>query len=73
MQVRKDIFGNVPQIGDTIVFNPPSYKGLVWGKCSGYTNCGLPKITSKTNISSINHKIEMDGYYAPRTEFVVVK
>lgn len=44
MEIRKDIFGNIPQIGDTIVFTPASYKQLIYGTCIGYSTIGLPKL-----------------------------
>jgi len=28
MKRKVDIFGNTPEVGDIIVFNPPKYKGL---------------------------------------------
>lgn len=33
----KDIFGQVISIGDVVAFNPPSYKGLIRGKVTGFT------------------------------------
>lgn len=37
MEIRKDIFEKIPQIGDTIVFTPASHKRLIYGKCIGYS------------------------------------
>lgn len=61
---QKDILGNIPEIGDIIAYNPPRYKGLVYGECVGFTSSGLPEIMRKNNPESI---------YAPRTGFVIVK
>lgn len=59
MEKRKDIMGNTPEIGDTIAFNPPYYKGLKKAKVIGFSKAGLP-IISKGNDS-------------PKTGFVIVK
>ena len=37
MKPFQDIFGNDLVIGDTVAFNPPTYKGLVRGKIVGFT------------------------------------
>lgn len=60
-KIRKDVLGKIPQIGDTIVYNPPHYKGLEFFICKGFTKVGLP--------------IEEEGEtYSPcRTGFVVIK
>lgn len=50
--MKKDIFGIEPKIGDIIVFNPPKYKGLVYGKCIGFTKVGLPIIEHTSFIGS---------------------
>ena len=41
---KKDIFGNIPNIGDTIIFNPPKYKGLLYGELIKFTNAGCPGV-----------------------------
>ena len=33
----KDIFGQVINVGDLVAFNPPSYKGLIMGRVTGFT------------------------------------
>lgn len=42
MKTQTDIFGKTLQIGDTIIFNPPKYKGVMHAKCIGFTKAGLP-------------------------------
>ena len=76
MEIRKDILGNTPEVGNTIVFNPPRYKGLVYGECIGFTTVGLPKVKLSDEIPwDYYMKSEMNrrGYYAPRTGFIIAK
>lgn len=78
MEVRKDILGQTPEIGDTIIFNPPRYKGLVHGTCIGFKQgSGLPMVT---DLSSMHHYWDstvIDGlevrYATPKTGFVAFK
>ena len=76
MEIRKDILGNIPEVGNTIVFNPPKYKGLVYGECIGFTTGGLPKVKLSDEISW-NYYMESEmntrGCYAPRTGFIIAK
>lgn len=74
-KIRTDIFYITPEIGDTIIFNPPKYKGLVYGECIGFSEAGLPKVTNiKPYVSSnLEYGIDKNGYYTPKTEFVVKK
>lgn len=66
MEIRKDIVGNIPKIGDLIAFNPPSYKGLILGTVNGFSSTGLPKL-------SFNEKSWWKRpNYTPKTGFVVV-
>ena len=71
-EIRKDVFGNTPKIGDEIAFNPPGYKGLVTGLIVSFSkDSGLPRIkhakpTSGLSKASINN----DGTYTPKTGFV---
>jgi signal peptidase I len=74
--MKTDIFDKEPKIGDRIVFNPPDYKGLVYGVCIGFSKAGLPKVKVE-NISSfgfwaLKNYMEKQGYYTPKTEFVIV-
>ena len=37
MDIRKDILGREPKVGDVIAFNPPAYKGLVFGEVLSFS------------------------------------
>ena len=65
MEVRCDILGIEPKEGDIIIFNPPKYKGLIYGNCIGFTKVGLPK------VGNLNHVSYPDVFYVPKTGFVV--
>lgn len=71
--MKKDIFGKEPNIGDILIFNPPKYKGLVYGTCVGFGNTGLPKVfyISAPIDNYVDGKIKKDGFYLIRTDFVV--
>ena len=69
-EIRKDIFGITPELGDLIAFNPAKYKGLVAGECVDYTSVGLPVVMlTDTKYSGYNSK----GTIVPKTGFVVRK
>ena len=55
---RPDIMGNIPEIGDVIVYNPPGYKGLEIQVIDGFAKSGLPKFNRR---------------FTPKTGFVIVK
>ena len=42
--MKKDIFNKTPKIGDTIVFNPPKYKGVMSSIIVGFSKAGLPMV-----------------------------
>lgn len=66
--MRPDIFGVIPQVGDKIIFNPPRYKGLAYGVCTGFMPIsGLP-IVDISPISLMPNQV-----LVPKTGFVVVK
>jgi hypothetical protein len=44
MKIKPDLFGNIPKVGDVIGFNPPRYKGLVYGTIIGFSKSGCPHI-----------------------------
>lgn len=70
--IQDDIFGRSPMFGDTIIFNPPYYKGLLHGKCIGFTKSGLPMLIDIQNCSSrIDWEIKKKGYYSPKTGFII--
>lgn len=73
-EIQKDIFGVEPEIGDLIVYNPPKYKGLLVAKCVGFTNSGLPELEiNKEKNWFYTGQPNKNGYYTPKTEFVVHK
>lgn len=65
MDIRKDIMGREPKIGDTIAFNPPRYKGLLWGKCVKFTSVGLPILKMDED--------DDDYFITPKTGFAIIK
>ena len=71
MEIRCDILGVIPEIGDIIIFNPPKYKGLIFGDCMGFTKVGLPKVG---NLNCVMYPFEYDykrdGFYVPKTGFI---
>lgn len=70
MKKQKDILDIEPEIEDTIVF---SYEGLVYGKCIGFTEAGLPKVNIYLlTKSKLDEKLQIP-FYAPKTGFVVIK
>lgn len=77
MEKRKDMFGVTPEIGDTVVWNPARYKGLVFGKVIDYRkNNGLPIIEADaryTNTCIGQNTGTGHNHYVPKTEFVVKK
>lgn len=77
MEKRKDLFGVTPEIGDTVIWNPSKYKGLVFGKVIDYRkNNGLPiiEIDESYKNKNIGQNSGTGPYqYVPKTEFVVKK
>jgi len=67
-----DILNQEVNIGDTIVFNPPKYKGIVHGIVRGFSESGLPKIHTITRVHGAYIQ-EKDFYNTPKTGFAVVK
>ena len=67
-EIRKDVFGVIPELGDLIAFNPARYKGLVVGECVDYTSVGLP-VVMLTDIYNSDDK----GTVTPKTGFIVRK
>ena len=61
--IKKDFFNNTPIIGDTVIYNPPYYKGLSSGEITGFTKAGLPTIDlhqSNFMIDKNNNLIVID-------------
>jgi len=72
MKIQTDIFGVTPKIGDTIVYNPPKYKGLVVAKCMGFTKSGLPELAFDDKYSYHGQR-NGNGFYTPKTGFLIHK
>lgn len=76
-EARKDIFGNDPQIGDTVVWNPARYKGLVFGtvvdmrKRTGMPIVELDKSLHGKYVGQTASTVP--NQYVPKTGFVIVK
>ena len=65
MERRQDIRGFTPEIGDTIAYNPPHYKGLVLANIIGFSKVGLPIIDHRQSRYNPNP--------SPKTGFVIVR
>lgn len=61
------MFGREPLIGDTIVYNPPHYKGIVSAVVKGFSNSGLPIVDELNRYSVTNYKEN-----TPKTGFAIV-
>ena len=72
-EIRKDIFGITPELGDLIAFNPAKYKGLVVGECVDYTRVGLPVVMLIDTKYSEYYISNNKGTIVPKTGFVVRK
>ena len=72
MDIRKDILGREPKVGDIIAFNPPVYKGLVFGEVLSFSKVGLPEIDARErDIFYFGRNLA--GRYSPKTGFVIAK
>ncbi len=73
MTTRTDVLGNVPTKGCTIIWNPPRYKGLVYGKCVGFAKSGLPliQVDDKKFKQSYCGIPTQEGYFTPKTGFAI--
>lgn len=71
IKIRKDILGVEPNEGDTIVYNPPKYKGLIFGICIGFTEVGLPKVAELNYVpGNLKYNYGKKGFLVPKTGFV---
>lgn len=79
MTTKPDICGNIPVYGDYAAFNPPYYKGLVYGEIVGFVeSTGNPIIrVMKEQFQYIpwgyrnNEQEYID--YNPKTGYVIIK
>lgn len=53
-EIRKDILERELNVGDIVVFNPPRYKGIIFGKVIKFTTKGI-RVQYSTNYGSINN------------------
>ena len=69
MEIRKDVMGIIPKIGDIIAFTPPRYRNgqLYVGEVVSFTKTGLPEVIPTEYIGQINNS----GGYSPKKGFVV--
>lgn len=87
MEIRKDILGNTPKLGDIIAYNPPRYKGLRLAYITGFNKpSGLPTIVDLEDLvyeegTTYNEKFQNwtkyydNGYVGdtPKTGFVIAQ
>jgi hypothetical protein len=74
MEKQKDIFGIEPEINDTIIYNPAQYKGLVYGKCIGFSkgsNLPIVLIDEKFQTGYYGQTTGGENCYTPKTGFVI--
>lgn len=80
MITKPDICGNIPVYGDYAAFNPPYYKGLVYGEIVGFVeSTGNPII--RVSDSRYDFFIRRqrgrttNDYrdYSPKTGYVIIK
>ena len=64
---RKDTIGNIIQIGDTVVYNPPYYKGIEIGTITSFSpkqvyvdgtkiTTGVVKVARPSNLGDTNEE-----------------
>lgn len=41
-EIRSDMVGKIPALGDLVAFNPPAYKGLLIRPILNFSTSGLP-------------------------------
>ena len=79
MTTKPDICGNIPVYGDFAAFNPPYYKGLVYGEIVGFVeSTGNPIIRVsrlKFRLATFRVVSRTEEYmdYSPKTGYVIIK
>ena len=55
VEIMKDIVGNLINVGDTVAYNPPHYKGLKTGTVTSFTpkGCRVDGYAIKTGVVKI--------------------
>lgn len=77
MEIRTDLLGRTPRIGDKVAWNPPHYKGLVFGEVIDFKKgSNLPMIRIDDQFKG-KHYGQSSGLfegglvYVPKTGFVI--
>lgn len=73
-EIKKDLFGNIPKIGDIIIYNPAKYKGLVYGICVGFSkhsNLPIVLIDDIFRHQYLGNTIGENYKYTPKTGFII--
>ena len=79
MITKPDICGNTPVYGDYAAFNPPYYKGLVYGEIVGFAeSTGNPIIRvmkEQFQYIPLGYRNNEQEYidYNPKTGYVIIK
>ena len=78
MEIRKDILGRTPRIGDKVAWNPCHYKGLVFGQIIDFKKGNnLPMIRIDDSFKGYYGQsagtFEGGTVYVPRTGFVIAE
>ena len=76
MEIRTDILGKTPKIGDTAAWNPAGIKGLVYGTVIGFKKkSGLPLIQIDDSFTDYYGQRELGEEwrtYVPKTGFAIL-
>ena len=75
MEIRKDILGKTPKIGDTAAWNPVDSKGLVYGTIVDFRKqSGLPMIRLNDSFPDSYYGTWAGecNVYVPKTGFVII-
>lgn len=85
MEIRKDLLGKIPEIGNIIAYNPPKYKGLEVHYVIGFSKTsGLPITAPKNYIDVMNKNLttkeNIDNWLkempkwnnTPKTGFIII-
>lgn len=77
MEIRTDLLGRTPMIGDIVAWNPPHYKGLVFGQVIDFkkgSNLPMVRIDDQFKSRYIGQDcgvFEGNKVYVPKTGFVI--
>ena len=77
MEIRTDLLGRTPRIGEKVAWNPPHYKGLVFGEVVDFKKgSNLPMIRiddqfKERNCGDSAGIFEGNEVFVPKTGFVI--